>query len=66
MEFYAYHYMSSDGTLIFRYDNSEHYRGLPYFPHHKHEGPDERVFGCPQPSARAVGEEIEAYIRGNG
>ncbi|RLT39669.1 MAG: hypothetical protein DWI57_09850 [Chloroflexi bacterium] len=33
---YAFHYQTSDGALIFRYDNSPHYPNLPTFPAHKH------------------------------
>lgn len=33
---YAYHYQSSDGKLLFRYDNAPHHAGLATFPHHKH------------------------------
>lgn len=35
---YKYHYQSSEGELIFRYDNAPHHPGLRSFPHHKHEG----------------------------
>jgi hypothetical protein len=31
-------YQHSDGTFVFRYDNTPHYSALPTFPHHKHEG----------------------------
>jgi hypothetical protein len=34
---YAYQYQRADGTLIFRYDNSDHHPDLPNAPHHKHE-----------------------------
>jgi hypothetical protein len=33
---YAYHYQKADGTLIFRYDNTEHHKAISTFPHHKH------------------------------
>ena len=33
---YRYHYQSPNKELIFRYDNSPHYRNLKTFPHHKH------------------------------
>ena len=65
LELYSFHYMNRDGTRIFRYDNSQHHFGLPYFPHHKHEGPDERVFGCRQPSVRTIRDEIEKYLMDN-
>jgi hypothetical protein len=35
---YAYHYVTADGSLIFRYDNARDpaARSLPTYPHHKH------------------------------
>ena len=59
---YSFHYMTHDGVCIFRYDNSAHYPELPYFPHHKHEGPSERVIACREPSVRAIRDEIEVYL----
>ena len=62
---YSFHYMTEESPCIFRYDNADHHRGLRYAPHHKHEGLDERVSGCPQPSIRAIRDEIEAYLTTN-
>ena len=59
---YSFHYMTEENMCIFRYDNADHYRGLLHFPHHKHEGPDERVSGCSQPTIHAIRGEIEAYL----
>ena len=61
---YSFQYMTADGTTIFRYDNIGHHPGLPHEPHHKHEGADERVVGCPQPSISLIRDEIEAYLKG--
>ena len=33
---YRYHYMRSDGELIFRYDNVPHHSEISTFPDHKH------------------------------
>lgn len=35
---YAYHYVSANGNLIFRYDNARDpaARDIPTYPHHKH------------------------------
>ena len=63
---YSFHYMTEEGLCISRYDNADHYRGLIHSPHHKHEGPNERVAGCPQPSVRIIRDEIEAYLIANG
>ena len=63
-EEYSFHYMDDENATIFRYDNSDNHPGLPYVPHHKHEGADERVVGCPQPSVSLIRDEIEAYLKG--
>ena len=59
---YSFHYMTRDGACIFRYDNSRYHPEVSTFPHHKHEGPDERVSECPEPSIRKIRDEIEAYL----
>ena len=59
---YSFHYMTGDDVTIFRYDNARHHPGLPNSPHHKHEGPEEVVIGCPRPSIRAIRDEIAAYL----
>ena len=61
---YRFHYMDALNTTIFRYDNSDYHPGLPHAPHHKHEGADERVIGCPQPSISMIRDEIAAYLKG--
>jgi Family of unknown function (DUF6516) len=33
---YSYHWQSSNGDLIIRWDNAPHFPNLPNFPHHKH------------------------------
>ena len=60
---YSFHFMAGDNRCVFRYDNAPHHRGLLHFPHHKHEGEDERVIGCPEPTARTVASEVWAYLR---
>ncbi len=35
---YSYHWQSSGGKLICRWDNAPHHPGLYNFPHHKHFG----------------------------
>ena len=64
MDEYSFHYMTASDSTIFRYDNREHHPGLPHFPHHKHEGADERVVGCPQPSMHDIRDEIETHLKG--
>ena len=62
---YSFHYMTSDNVCIFRYDDSGHHHELLNYPHHKHEGPDETVFSCPQPTVRTIRDEIEKYLMDN-
>ena len=59
---YSFHYMIGEGTTIFRYDNSDHHPNLENPPHHKHEGPEERVGDCPQPSVHLIRNEIAEYL----
>lgn len=58
---YAYHYQKSDGSLIFRYDNTAHHKSLPTFPHHKHQE-DGQVSSSDVPSLEQVLREIEIYL----
>ena len=60
---YAFQFMTAENATVFRYDNSEYHPGLPHAPHHKHEGADERVVGCPQPSISLIRDEIAAYLK---
>ncbi len=61
---YAYHYSDPNGTLVFRYDNTDHHRrlNLPTHPHHKHDGAEERVVASSAPDLAAVLAEIETRI----
>lgn len=59
---YAYHYQHPDGTLVFRYDNTPHFPGLPTFPHHKHAGSETNVIAAIRPDLQAVLTEIQSLI----
>ena len=61
---YSFHYMTPGETTIFRYDNAMHYPEMHTFPHHKHEGADERAVASPQPSIRQIRDEIAAHLSG--
>ena len=61
---YSFHYMTARGDTIFRYDNARHYPEMHTFPHHKHEGADERAIASHQPSVRRIRDEIAAYLNG--
>lgn len=58
---YAYHYQKADGTLVFRYDNTAHYKSVSTFPHHKHvKGGKVEPSGVP--TLEQVLREIEELI----
>ncbi len=57
---YKFHYQHADGTLVFRYDDSPHYRHLTSFPHHKHIG--NSVIEAEPPDLVDVLREIDALI----
>jgi hypothetical protein len=59
---YAYHYQHSDGTFVFRYDNTPHYSALPTFPHHKHGGSGSTVVSANPPDLPAVLTEIQGLL----
>lgn len=40
---YSYHWADAQGRLIRRWDNTPHFPGLPSFPHHIHESPEDVV-----------------------
>ena len=60
---YVYQYVAP--TLVFRYDNTGHHRrrGLPSYPHHKHEGSEKNVVAASEPDLAGVLREIEALVR---
>jgi hypothetical protein len=58
---YAYHYQSSEGAFVFRYDNTAHHRTVSTFPFHKHLK-DGDVTSSAIPSLEGVLREIEEII----
>jgi hypothetical protein len=69
---YTYHYMRADGTMVFRYDDTDHFPNLPTAPHHKHIGeqaviaadaPDLAVIAADAPDLAVVLAEIETMLR---
>jgi Family of unknown function (DUF6516) len=63
-DMYAYQYMSSSNRLIFRYDNTPHHQKLDLqtFPHHKHDGAEERVISSIAPMLAEVLDEIRTHF----
>ena len=62
---YAYQFMNTMNTLIFRYDNTPHHKklNLPTYPHHKHDSSEENVISSAAPTLLEVLQEITARIR---
>lgn len=59
---YAYHYQRSDGSVIFRYDNTPHFPSLATFPDHKHEGDESNVVAATAPDLQAVLIKIQGLV----
>lgn len=59
---YVYQYHDLNGFLLFRYDNTPHFRHLPTFPHHKHDGSESNVIGSPLPTLKMVLDEIRLLL----
>ena len=55
---YAYQWMTSDNSLICRWDNTPHFPRFPGFPCHRHEGSEGNVFPDEARTIATVLEEI--------
>ncbi|HNT53793.1 MAG TPA: DUF6516 family protein [Anaerolineaceae bacterium] len=60
---YVYHYQSSEGEAIFRYDNTNHFPGLAKAPHHKHVGAND-VIPADAPDLKGILREIGEHMGG--
>lgn len=58
---YRYHYQSSDGKVIFRYDNTPHHPEVATHPEHKHVR--EEVVDAKHPEIEKVLKEIEEHLK---
>lgn len=58
---YAYHYQRSNGSLVFRYDNTAHHKSVSTFPNHKHLQSGD-VVSAEIPSLGQVLREVEGLI----
>lgn len=59
---YSYHWQDAEGRLLWRWDNVNHYRHLPYAPHHVHLS-DGNVEGIANPpSLTVVLVQIETFL----
>jgi hypothetical protein len=53
---YSYHWQTSTGEMLLRWDNAPHHPAIPTYPHHKHDG--ERI----GPAARVSIEDVLAEL----
>ena len=62
---YAYQFIDSSQKLVFRYDNTGHHKklGLSTYPHHKHDGDEDRVISSAAPDLASVLKEIELLVQ---
>ena len=62
---YAYQFIDSSQKLVFRYDNTGHHKklGLSTYPHHKHDGDEDRVISSAAPDLASVLQEIELLVQ---
>ena len=51
---YAFHWESSDGSLLSRWDNAEHWPDIPTSPHHRHDGVDNTVTASTETDLESV------------
>jgi hypothetical protein len=58
---YRFHYMHSDGHMLFRYDNAPHYSELSSFPNHKHVQHRAAIASSP-PDLQDILDEISAIL----
>ena len=62
---YAYQFIDSSQKLVFRYDNTGHHKKLGFstYPHHKHDGDEDRVISSATPDLASVLQEIELLVQ---
>ncbi len=61
---YRYHYMDTEGNLVFRYDNVPHHREIATFPDHKHY-PDTVIESEPVDLRQVIEEVISLIVDEN-
>lgn len=57
---YRYHYQSSVGKTIFRYDDAPHHPNIKTYPHHKHLF--DKVLEYSHPDIETVIKEVKEYL----
>ncbi|HHT9125646.1 MAG TPA: toxin-antitoxin system TumE family protein [Candidatus Brocadiia bacterium] len=61
VETYSFHWQTSDGKLVKRWDNVKHHKNVDAYPHHLHI-PDGRVISSEPMNLKKVLTEIEKTI----
>lgn len=59
---YRHHWQDSRGVLLKRWDNAPHYPGIETFPHHLHDGAEDRVVSHPAINGLEVLQRILAKV----
>ena len=59
---YSFHWTTSDGRLIKRWDNVPHFMQLPQAPHHIHDGEESNVIPGSAISLTKVLDEISRHL----
>jgi hypothetical protein len=60
---YSYHWMDSNDKMIFRWDNSEHWKNIETYPHHRHNGKTGSIECSYSFSLDEVMQEIKSIIQ---
>ncbi len=60
---YAYHWQDRFGRMKARWDNAAHWKQIATFPHHKHEGQEDRVVSSRDVSLDDVMHEIASCLQ---
>ena len=63
---YRHHWQDSNGRLIKRWDNAPHHPAIETFPHHLHEGDEDRVVSHPAVTGLDALQRILAEIEAQG
>ena len=60
---YAYQWQDQSGQLISRWDNAAHWKQIATFPHHKHDGQEDRVAPSREVTLEDVLHEIAEQLQ---
>ena len=61
LRFLGYRYQDGQNNIVFRYDNTPHFRELDHFPHHKHLS--DKVVGTTKPSMLKAIDEARLLVK---